>query len=164
MRNMSFAITTPQAYTQLKTVTRRLGWWKLKPDQQVQQVEKGMGLKKGERIQKIHVIRIKDATPEPLYRMIEDKDYGRQEVIREGFPWMTPEMFVDMFCATHKGCTPQTEINRIEFSYMEHQPVPICSCGRFGWRWQDNNSIVCHWCGRHFTEEYPELKGAGRLV
>jgi hypothetical protein len=33
-------------------------------------------------------------------------------------PNMTPGEFVAMFCATHKGCTPETEVTRIEFEYV----------------------------------------------
>ena len=164
MRNMSYSITTAQAYTQLKDITRRLGWWKLEPGDFVQQVEKGMGLKKGEKIKRIHVVRVISITYEPLSRITDDIAYGRAEVIREGFPWMSPNQFVDMFCKSHKGCQPSTIVNRIEFAYQNTDSMPACSCGMVGWRWQDKNSIVCHWCGRHFTEEYPQCAGSFRLV
>lgn len=72
MRNMSFALTTPQAYAQVKPVTRRLGWWNLQPGELVQQVVKGMGLKKGEKIERIHVIEIVSVTPERLNLMAEN--------------------------------------------------------------------------------------------
>ena len=48
MRNMSFAMTTEAVRNQTKTVTRRFGWWFLKPGDMVQPVEKAMGLRKGE--------------------------------------------------------------------------------------------------------------------
>jgi hypothetical protein len=150
MRNMSYALTTPQAYAQLKTVTRRLGWWTLKPDSLVQQVKKGMGLKKGEKIEKIHVIRIKEAAPELLSRLIEDPQYGRQDVIREGFPWMSPEQFVEFFCKSHKGCTPHTEVNRIAFSYTSN-PIRCEACYRQEWKWSDNYAIICGFCGVAFS-------------
>ncbi len=53
MRNMSFAMTTEQVRNQTKSVTRRFGWWFLKPGDEVQPVVKGMGLKKGDQIEKV---------------------------------------------------------------------------------------------------------------
>lgn len=50
MRNISFALTTPQFKSRSKDVTRRIGWWFLKPGDVVMGVEKGMGLKKGEKV------------------------------------------------------------------------------------------------------------------
>ena len=47
-RNMSFALTTKQIEDETKDVTRRNGWWFLKPGDQIWAVEKCMGLKKGE--------------------------------------------------------------------------------------------------------------------
>jgi hypothetical protein len=48
MRNISFSITRFQFCDRTKTVTRRLGWAKLKPGDVLMGVEKAMGLKKGE--------------------------------------------------------------------------------------------------------------------
>jgi hypothetical protein len=43
--------------------------------------------------------------------------------VREGFGWHPdykwPSSFVAMFCATHRGCTPDTVITRIEFKRAE---------------------------------------------
>ena len=52
-RNMSFALTTNQVKKKEKTVTRRCGWWFLKPGDVVNAVEKSMGLKKGEKIARV---------------------------------------------------------------------------------------------------------------
>ena len=49
-RNMSFALTTKQIEDETKDVTRRNGWWFLKPGDQIWAVEKCMGLKKGEKV------------------------------------------------------------------------------------------------------------------
>ncbi len=115
--NMSFAITTPQCRAYLKNVTRRVGWDQLKAGDTIQQVVKGMGLKKGEKVEPIHKILIRQVRKEPLQRMTDDPGYGAAEVIREGFPDMTPAQFVLMFCDTHKGVTPSTLVNRIAFRY-----------------------------------------------
>lgn len=110
-RNMSFSLTTEQAYKKTKTVTRRLGWWFLKPGDIVQQIEKGMGLKKGEKVKRIHLIRIVDTTPEALLKITHD------DMRREGFPDMTPREFINVFCQ-HNRCFPYTIVNRIEFGYI----------------------------------------------
>jgi hypothetical protein len=48
-------------------------------------------------------------------------DYGFRECELEGFRWHPdykfPSGFVAMFCATHKGCTPETIVTRIEFAF-----------------------------------------------
>lgn len=98
MRNMSFALTTAQARAKTKTVTRRLKWDNAKPGDRIQQVVKGMGLKKGEKVEKIHVIEVVTVQKEPLIYMIANPRYGKQECIKEGFPTMSPRQFVKMFC------------------------------------------------------------------
>jgi hypothetical protein len=39
-------------------------------------------------------------------------------VTAEGFPQMTPDEFVSFFCITPRGCTPGTEITRIQWTYL----------------------------------------------
>jgi hypothetical protein len=116
-RNMSFFLTTDQARRRVKDVTRRLGWWFLKPGDIVQQVVKSQGLKKGEHVQKIHLIKIISTGPEPLRTLTDRPDYGAAEMVREGFPDMAPADFVAMLCR-HHNCTPSTPVNRIEFVYI----------------------------------------------
>ncbi len=118
MRNMSFALTTEQVMDGTKTVTRRLGWLHLKPGDKVRPVLKCMGLRPGEK-----VVPLRDPLTtvgkrrEPLRRLIDEPEYGRDECRREGFPLLSPAEFVSMFCATHKGCTPDTVVTRIKFDY-----------------------------------------------
>lgn len=122
MRNMSFAMTTDQILARTKTVTRRLGWLMLKPGDQVRAVKKCMGLRKGERIEPLAVLRIIDVRREPLRRMTDDLEYGFAEVDAEGFGhhpiYQWPPEFVEMFCASHQGCTPNALVTRIEFDYQ----------------------------------------------
>ncbi len=105
MRNMSFALTTAQILDESKDVTRRLGWLHAKPGQWVRPVRKCMGLRPGEKL---------DVLRDPFLIV---------SVRREGFAghheFGEPSAWVRMFCATHKGCTPETVISRIEFSYRE---------------------------------------------
>jgi len=115
MRNISFMLTVPQMHAGTKDVTRRMGWWNLTAGQQIRACEKCMGLKKGEKINVICVIEIISTRREKLRRMIDFPIYGWDECRREGFPGMSPNEFVLMFCSSHKGCTLDTEVNRIEF-------------------------------------------------
>lgn len=130
MRNMSFSLTTPQFRARTKTVTRRMGWSKLKPGDVVMGVEKGMGLKPGEQIVRLGPIQILSVRGEPLQQMTDDRDYGRAECALEGFgehPELShPAVFVEFFCRSHKGCKPHTVINRIEFEYVDLIEVQAC--------------------------------------
>jgi hypothetical protein len=111
-RYMSFALTTEQVADKTKTVTRRFGWWFLKPGDLVQPVEKAMGLKPGEKVRRIGgLIRIVSTRREPL-NAIDDADCSK-----EGFPSLKPIGFVAMMRG-HYGCEYTDEINRIEFEYI----------------------------------------------
>jgi hypothetical protein len=118
MKNISFQLTTPQIRARTKTVTRRLGWEKLKAGEVLGAVEKGMGLKKGEKVNRLGTIKTVHVRREKLRKMTDDLDYGRAECVREGFPEMSPAEFVAMFCASHKKCTPESEVTRIKFEYV----------------------------------------------
>lgn len=108
MKNMSFAMTTAQFLDGSKDVTRRFGWWKLKPGDKIRAVEKAMGLKKGEKIKPLGVIEVVSVRREPLYMITED------DCKREGFPHYTPGMFIDML-REHYNCQENATVNRIEF-------------------------------------------------
>jgi hypothetical protein len=105
-----------------KDVTRRLGWQFLKAGDLLRPVKKCMGLRPGEKLDVLRdPIRVVSVRRELLRRLTDDLDYGFAECVREGFgehpDYRWPSAFVAMFCATHKGCTPDTLITRIEFSY-----------------------------------------------
>lgn len=124
MRNMSFALTTAQIMEGTKTVTRRLGWLHVKPGQLLRPVRKCMGLRLGERIDVLRdPIRLVDVRREPLRRMLDDVEYGFAECALEGFgehpDYKWPSAFVAMFCATHRGCTPDTVVTRLQFEYQQ---------------------------------------------
>lgn len=104
-------MTTDQVKARTKTVTRRFGWWFLKPGDVVRGVEKAMGLKKGEKIKSLAVIRIISTRSEPLNAITQD------DVIREGFPDWTPDQFVQML-VDHYKIDPSKTVNRIEFEYI----------------------------------------------
>lgn len=110
-RNISFAMTTQQVKDQSKDVTRRFGWWFLKPGDRLCGVEKAMGLRKGEKINRLCNIEVVSVRPEPLNAITQE------DVTREGFPEWTPQDFVD-FLVSHYGCEPDKICNRIEFRYV----------------------------------------------
>jgi hypothetical protein len=111
MRNMSFALTTRQMRRRTKSVTRRLGWWKLKAGELLCAVEKSQGLKKGEKVKRVSLIRVVSARNERLC------DITQEDVVREGFPEMSPADFIAMFCQ-HHGIKPRHTVRRIEFSFV----------------------------------------------
>lgn len=122
MRNISFALTTEQVLAGTKTVTRRLGWERLKAGDLLRPVRKGMGLKPGEKVEVLRApIRIVDVRRERLDRMTQDVDYGFEECKQEGFgehpSYRWPSAFVEFFCASHRPCEPTWLITRIEFEY-----------------------------------------------
>lgn len=113
MRNMSFALTTEQLLARSKTVTRRMGWLYLHPGDYVQAVKKCMGLKPGEKLQKLCVILIVNTYRQRLDRITQ------ADCDKEGFPNMTPAQFVEFFCKSHKGCRPESIVTCIEFCYPQ---------------------------------------------
>jgi hypothetical protein len=118
MRNMSFSLTAPQFRARTKTVTRRLGWGKLKPGDVVMGVVKSRGLKAGEKVERLGLIEIVSNTSEPLC------DITVEDVVREGFPGMDRSDFVTMFCKSMK-VDPGWEVNRIEFRYVDEEVAHV---------------------------------------
>lgn len=113
MRNMSFRETTDQARDRSKTVTRRWGWWFLKPGDRVQQVVKAMGLKKGEKVEKIHVIEIVSTRPDMLWQM------KKSECVLEGFPTKSPKWLRALIVSMKPKKCKYEYPNRIEFKYVD---------------------------------------------
>lgn len=111
-RNISFSLTTRQIENRTKTVTRRRGWEFLKAGDVLNACVKCMGLKPGEKIDKLCQIRVTDVRREPLDAMI------MEDCAREGFPDLLPMGFVQMFCK-HMGGGRDQEVTRIEFEYLD---------------------------------------------
>ncbi len=116
MRNMSFALTTPQLLAGSKTVTRRLGWKTLKAGDKVRAVNKVMGFKKGERPTVYGICEVLDVRREALGAICDNAE----DVKREGFPDMNAVEFMTFFTAKMK-CKTSTMITRIEFRFT---PAP----------------------------------------
>lgn len=109
--NISFMLTTRQVRNKTKTVTRRLGWKKLKPGQILNACEKCQGIKAGERIVVICQIRVVSTRWEPLSAITQE------DVALEGFPEMSPVDFIRFFADANK-CSADELVNRIEFEYL----------------------------------------------
>ena len=116
MRNIAFSLTSDAIRNRTKTVTRRLGWNHLEPGTVLQAIVKGQGLKKGEHVEKLAVIRVVSVTDEHLSSI--EFNYGPDETTREGFPDLTACQFVTMF-ARANNCTAGTWVNRIAFEYVD---------------------------------------------
>jgi hypothetical protein len=110
-RLMSVSLTEPQVRARTKTVTRRDGWRMLKEGDQLTLCRKVMGLRRGETVDRITTVEVASVRRERLDAVTA------ADVVAEGFPDLSPAQFVDFFCSTHRGCTPQSEITRIEWRY-----------------------------------------------
>ncbi|MCD4674956.1 MAG: hypothetical protein K8S18_03040 [Desulfobacula sp.] len=111
-RNMSFMLTTQQVYDKTKTHTIRDSWWFLNPGDIVNTVEKGQGLKKGEKIVQINQIRIISTREAMLLNVTPEL------CIMEGFPDLTPIEFADMFCRHNRKASLTKPLNFIHFGYV----------------------------------------------
>ena len=119
MRLISFSMTTPQFIAKTKDVTRRNGWWNTVDGQELMGCEKCMGLGPGGRAVRLHPIRLVKPINEKLRVMLDCPAYGEQECEREGFPDWTPKQYVEFFCDSHKGMTPDSIVRRMEFVHLE---------------------------------------------
>jgi hypothetical protein len=70
-----------------------------------------MGLKRGEKIERLAKIRVVSVRRERLYDITPD------DVIREGFEGRSVEWFIDMFMR-EMGVSSSVEVTRIEFEYV----------------------------------------------
>lgn len=112
-RNISFALTTQAFIERRKSVTRRFAWWDLEAGAELMVCKKVMGLKKGEKIERLGRIRVISVRTEPLCEIT------KSDCIKEGFPDLTPAQFIDMICKHNHGrVQPHTLCNRIEFEYL----------------------------------------------
>jgi hypothetical protein len=112
VRLMSFALTTEQFRRRQKFQTRRLGWRDLKPGAMLRGVVKAQGLAKGTHPEDLGLIRVTAVRREPLNAITQD------DVIKEGFPDLTPLEFVRMFIE-HQRVNPTEVVTVIDFEYVD---------------------------------------------
>ena len=105
-------MTTGPFRDRTKTVTRRFGWWFLKPGDVVCGVAQSRGLKKGARVVRLGLLRIVSTRAEPLNAITA------AELVLEGLPDTSPRAFVAMLC-TRCRVRPHEPVNRIEFEYLD---------------------------------------------
>jgi hypothetical protein len=117
MRNISFSMTTEQFRARRKDVTRRLGWENVKVGELLQGCEKCQGLRQGDVIVRIHVVQVVNVRRESL-SALRVGDYGKREMIREGFPGKDVDDFIKFFCAANK-CTEHKPITRIAYKFVD---------------------------------------------
>lgn len=116
MRNMSFSMTAEAMIAKTKTVTRRQGWAALSPGDVLCAVKKGMGLKKGEKVERLGKIRVVAVERLPI------SEIDQADCIAEGFGHLTPAEFVAMYCKAN-GCKPEDACTRIQFVHIDEEVV-----------------------------------------
>jgi hypothetical protein len=109
---MAVSLTEQQVRDRTKTVTRRTGWRMLRVGDQITLCKKVMGRRRGEPLDRITDVEVTGIRRERLDAITPD------DVTAEGFPGMTVGEFVAFFCGSHRGCTPETEITRIQWRYI----------------------------------------------
>jgi hypothetical protein len=119
---MSCSLTVDAVRARTKTVTRRhVGTWQtLKPGDRLTLIEKGMGLKKGERQVVLAEVEVVDVRVESLFLGVND-----DEPVAEGFPDMTPADFIEFWLEGHGDPTFRNQdeaygyqVRRIEWRYL----------------------------------------------
>ena len=122
-RLMSVAMTTQAVIERRKTVTRRKGWACLKPGDRLTLCRKVMGRKPGEPLVRLAEVEVVSVRREPLHALTDDLDYGCAEVRLEGMtsddPGIFPSVFLDRYFVRAQGMTPDDEVTRIEWRYMD---------------------------------------------
>ena len=119
MRRMAFSHTTPQILDRSKTVTRRTGWRYLKPGDLIEAVEKSRGLKKGEPVRTLGVLKVVSVRVEPLSKLVTDARYAEDELPREGLPCWSRDDFIAMFLRVNALKSTAVTVTRIEFEYVQ---------------------------------------------
>jgi hypothetical protein len=118
-RFMSVALTEQAVRERRKTVTRRIGWRFLRPGDRLTLVRKSMGRRRAdgtvEQLVRLADVVVTSVTREPLHAIT------KADVAREGFPGWSPAQFVGFFVSSHRGCSPSSEITRIEWRYIDEQ-------------------------------------------
>ena len=156
MRNMAVTYTLDAVRERRKTVTRRKGWTFLKPGDRLRLVEKGMGLKKGERVVPVATVEVVSVKREPLLLVARSG-----EVEREGFLNMTAVEFIAAFF-TPQNIKPSDLVTRIEWRYVD--PCGACGAIPNPPAWRDAaypEQVLCQPCVEWGQENFRRALGIG---
>ena len=109
---MSCFVTQAAVRNRTKTVTRRKvsTWANAKAGDRILLIEKGQGLKKGQKQVVLAEVELVDVRVESA-----EKEYGNDEAAREGFPELDADGFVASYCAPRKP-DPSRIVTRIELA------------------------------------------------
>lgn len=121
---MSCSMTVEAVRDRTKTVTRRHvdTWQGLKPGDRLTLIEKGMGLKKGERQVVLAEVEVVDVRVEDIGHVWTRTDDGEPETHREGLGRMCADDFVAFWLRGHGyGADADwgTQCRRIEWRYLD---------------------------------------------
>lgn len=134
---MSCSMTVAAVEARTKTVTRRRvdTWQNLKPGDQITLIEKGMGLRKGERQRVLAEVEIVNVRVEPITAVWSEGDAnggapGQRGVELEGLAdQMSGSLFAFWWARTHghPGCRTPADLatvqcRRIEWRYVDGPP------------------------------------------
>lgn len=120
-RLMSVAFTLDAVRERRKTVTRRKGWAMAEPGMRLDLCEKVMGRRKGEPLVRVARVVVVSARRERLDLLTTDPLYGVEEMAREGFPFLTPALFIHRYFTEAQGIQPYEEVTRIEWRYLDEE-------------------------------------------
>lgn len=145
-RLMSVNMTLDAVTERRKTVSRRRGWWLDKNGRRLLHARdtltlcrKVQGRKPGEPLVRVEEVEVVTIWREPLATltdyetfyadymetgqidMTRDRweEWRAGEMEREGFPGMDPAEFVDRYFVTVQSMTPDDEVTRIEWRYLD---------------------------------------------
>jgi hypothetical protein len=118
MRLISMKLTTGKFLDGTKTVTRRIGWRFAEPGMRLRAVRQAQGLSRGEKAETLGYIELVDVRDERIDKLLDNRDYGTEEMIKEGFSNWSPREFVHFFCAIH-DIKPDAFVRRLEFKRIE---------------------------------------------
>ena len=107
-RLISFVKTVDQMKDRSKTVTRRHGWTWLKPPTILEAVDRSPRCRG--RFERLGLIRVKSIRRERLGSI------APADLILEGFPQLSPEEFVLLYCDGKPD--PDRTVTRIEFEHL----------------------------------------------
>jgi len=115
---MSVAFTEAAVVARTKTVTRRKGWLMLKPGDRLTLCRKVMGRKKGEPLVRLAEVEVVSVRREPL-STLKNVQYGRDEMVLEGFPRMPVDDFILTYFTEAQGIDVWDEVTRIQWRYLD---------------------------------------------